>query len=218
LLGEPVRLHSAGRTDAGVHARAMPAHFTTRRDLPLRAYRDGLNRLLPDDVAVSAAYVMPAGFHARFAAAGKWYRYTIDRRAVRSPLDRRTSWQVRGVLDLAAMRAAAALLVGEHDFAAFRSSGCAARTTVRRLSAVTLSEDGPTLYLDVHGSGFLKNMVRMLVGTLVEVGKGKRPAQDIARLLANEPGVRCGPTAPAHGLCLMAVSYPDEFKKLFDNN
>jgi len=218
LLGEPVRLYSAGRTDAGVHARAMPAHFTTSRDLPLRAYRDGLNRLLPGDVAVRAVHAVPAGFHARFRAEGKWYRYTIDRRAVRSPLDSRASWLVRGALDLAAMRTAADLLVGEHDFAAFRSSGCVARTTVRRLSAVAISEDGPFLHIDVHGSGFLKNMVRMLVGTLVEVGRGKRPAQDIVRLLAHEPGVRCGPTAPPQGLCLMAVSYPDEFEKMPDNN
>src|SRR5512139_1938512 len=135
LLGKPVRLHSAGRTDAGVHARAMPAHFTTTCDLPLRAFRDGLNRLLPADVAVRAVYEMPAGFHARFGAEEKWYRYTIDRRAVRSPLDRRASWQVRGALDLAAMRDAASLLVGEHDFAAFRSSACAARTTVRCLAS-----------------------------------------------------------------------------------
>jgi tRNA pseudouridine38-40 synthase len=213
LLGEPVRLHSAGRTDAGVHACAMPAHFTTTRDLPLRAFRDGLNRLLPADVAIHAAYEMPETFHARFEARSKWYRYTIDRRTVRSPLGGRRSWQLRGALDLAAMRDAAALLVGEHDFAAFRASGCAAKSTVRRLDSIDLSEDGTLLHVDVRGSGFLRNMVRMLVGTLVEVGTGKRPADDVARLLAREAGVRCGPTAPPQGLCLMAVEYPDSFQK-----
>ena len=213
LLGEPVRLHSAGRTDAGVHARAMPAHFTTGRPLPLRAFRDGLNRLLPVDIAVSEAREMPAEFHARFSARGKWYRYTILRSPVRSPLLARAAWQLRGVLDLAAMRAAAALLAGEHDFAAFRASGCAARTTVRRLDSIALTEDGALLHIDVRGSGFLRNMVRMLTGTLVEIGRGKRPIQDVERLLANETGVRCGPTAPPQGLCLMAVTYPEEFQK-----
>jgi tRNA pseudouridine38-40 synthase len=191
----------------------MPAHFTTDRALPLRAFRDGLNRLLPDDVAVCAACEMPDGFHARFAAREKWYRYSIARRTVRSPLGRHTSWQLRGPLDLAAMRAAAEQLVGEHDFAAFRASGCAAKTTVRRLSSIELREEGEFLHIDVRGSGFLRNMVRMLAGTLVEVGRGKRTVADMARLLAGEPGVRCGPTAPAHGLCLMAVSYPEPFQK-----
>lgn len=213
LLGEPVRLHSAGRTDAGVHACAMPAHFTTTRDLPLRAFRDGLNRLLPADVAVYAAFEMPETFHARFEARSKWYRYTIDRRPVRSPLAGRRSWQRRGTLDLTAMRDAAALLVGEHDFAAFRASGCAAKSTVRRLDSIDFTEEGSFLHVDVRGSGFLRNMVRMLVGTLVEVGTGKRPAVDIARLLAREAGVRCGPTAPPQGLCLMAVEYPGMFQK-----
>jgi tRNA pseudouridine38-40 synthase len=213
LLGEAVRLHSAGRTDAGVHARAMPAHFTTARTLPLRAFREGLNRLLPADVAVREACEVPATFHARFTAQGKWYRYTILRAPVRSPLLLRTTWQLRGQLDLAAMQAAAELLVGEHDFAAFRASGCAARTTVRRLESVELVEEGDLLHIDVRGSGFLRNMVRMLAGTLVEVGGGRRPAQDIVRLLAREAGVRCGPTAPPQGLCLMAVSYPEQFQK-----
>jgi tRNA pseudouridine38-40 synthase len=213
LLGEPVRLHSAGRTDAGVHARAMPAHFRTERNLPLRAFRDGLNGLLPDDVAVYAAYEVPETFHARFKARGKWYRYTIDRRRVRSPLSGRRAWQVRGSLDLALMCQGAALLVGEHDFAAFRASGCAAKTTVRRLDSIDLHEDDTFLHVDVRGSGFLRNMVRMLVGTLVDVGKGKRPVGDIPRLLANEPGLRSGPTAPPHGLCLMSVDYPEAFQK-----
>lgn len=213
MLGEPVRVHSAGRTDAGVHARAMPAHFLTARELPPRAFRDGLNSLLPDDVAVRQAQDMPEGFHARFAAVGKWYRYTLDRRTVRSPLERRTSWQPRGELDLAAMRAAAAQLVGEHDFAAFRTSGCAALTTVRTIFSAELREEGTLLHIDVHGSGFLRNMVRMLVGTLVQIGQGKRPADDLLRLLARAPGVRCGPTAPPQGLCLMSVDYPEPFQK-----
>jgi len=208
LLGEFVRVQSAGRTDAGVHARAMPVHFRTARDLPLSAFRDGLNCLLPDDVAVREAREMPTGFHARFQAAGKWYRYTLDRRTVRSPLAGRNSWLVRGMLDLTRMREAARLLTGEYDFGAFRSSGCAARETVRSLESVELCEDGDFLHIDVRGSGFLRNMVRLMVGTLVEIGKGKRPVDDIPRLLAREPGVRAGVNAPPQGLCLMEVYYP----------
>ena len=212
LLGEQVRLHGAGRTDAGVHARAMPAHFRTRRDLPLSAYRDGLNCLLPDDVAVREAREVPVGFHARFQAAGKWYRYTLDRRTVRSPLAGRNSWLVRGDLDLVLMREAASMLVGEHDFGAFRASGCAARETVRLLESIDLREDGDFLHIEVRGSGFLRNMVRLLTGTLVEIGRGKRPVADIPRLLAREPGVRAGVNAPPQGLCLMEVYYlpPDK--------
>jgi len=213
LLREPVRVHAAGRTDAGVHARAMPAHFTTCRDLPLRAFRDGLNRLLPADVAVREAFEVAADFHARFQAQGKWYRYTVDRRSVRSPLDSRSSWQVRGALDLGAMRTAADLLVGEHDFGAFRSSGCTARTTVRRLDTVELTELGELLFIDFHGSGFLRNMVRMLVGTLVDIGRGKRSPASISQLLERQPGLRSGPTAPPQGLCLMSVRYPEPFQK-----
>lgn len=209
LLEEEVRLHGAGRTDAGVHARAMPAHFRTCRDLPLRAYRDGLNRRLPADVAVIEVRQVADDFHARFAAAGKWYRYTIDRRPTRSPLSRRTAWHLRGALDLAPLRAAARQLVGTHDFAAFRTAGCAARTTVREISVIEVVEEGSLLHIDVRGSGFLRSMVRLIVGTLVEIGRGKRAPDDIAALLARVPGVKCGPTAPAHGLCLMAVRYPD---------
>lgn len=208
LLGEFVRVHSAGRTDAGVHARAMPVHFRTSRDLPLSAFRDGLNCLLPDDVAVREAREMSVDFHARFEAAGKWYRYTIDRRSVRSPLAGRNSWLVRGDLDMGMIREAAEKLVGEHDFGAFRSSGCAARETVRHLESIDLCEEGDFLHIDVRGSGFLRNMVRLLTGTLVEIGKGKRPVSDVPRLLAREPGVRAGVNAPPQGLCLMEVYYP----------
>lgn len=207
VVGAPVRLHSAGRTDAGVHALAMPAHLHTERNLPLTAFREGVNRFLPDDVAVKEAREMPVDFHARFAARGKWYRYTLYRGAVRSPLKVRRSWHVAGHLDLAAMRQAAQLMIGEHDFRAFRSAACAAKGTVRTLSAVDFNESGELLHIDVRGSGFLKNMVRMLVGTLVEIGRGKRPVADVSRLLTGDSQLRCGATAPPQGLCLMEVRY-----------
>lgn len=207
VLAQPVRLHSAGRTDAGVHARAMPAHFTTEQDLPLSAFREGVNRFLPEQIAVREAREMPEGFHARFAARSKWYRYTLYRDPIRSPLAVRTSWQVRGEVDLARLEEAVSRVAGRHDFARFRSSSCAARSTVRDIHRASIQEQGKFLHIDIHGSGFLKNMVRMLVGTLVEIARGRRPVADMDGLLALDVDLRAGPTAPPQGLCLMEVDY-----------
>lgn len=207
LLDEAVRLHSSGRTDAGVHARAMIAHFETDRELPLTAYREGLNRLLPSDVAITAAEEVNDAFHARFSAIGKWYRYSILRSPVHQPLYDRYALQLRAALDLPAMRRAAALLLGEHDFAAFRSSSCEAATSVRRIDAVELVEQEALLHIDIRGSGFLKNMVRVIVGTLLEVGQGKRPVESVAELLVSKDRTRAGKTVAGKGLCLMEVYY-----------
>jgi len=207
VLGSAVRIHSAGRTDAGVHARGMTAHFETERDLPLVAYREGVNRFLPSDVAVREAAEAPADFHARFDAQGKWYRYAIYCAPVRSPLQGRSAWHLRSFLDLAAMRRAAQAFVGRHDFAAFRSAGCDARTTVREVFSVELVQQGELLFVDVRGGGFLRNMVRVMVGTLVEIGMGRRPESDVSQLLLAGCRQKAGRTAPAQGLCLMEVWY-----------
>jgi len=212
IVGQPVRLHSSGRTDAGVHARAMMAHFQTDRDLPLSAFREGVNRFLPMTVAVQEAREMPADFHARFSACGKWYRYSIYQGPVRHPLYGRFSWHLRQPLDLPSMQHAAAAFVGCHDFASFRSSNCEARTTVREIFSVDLFEDGPLLHIDVRGGGFLKNMVRVMVGTLVEIGQGRRSQEDVARLLAHPDRTLAGKTAPPQGLCLMKVWYDAQRK------
>jgi tRNA pseudouridine38-40 synthase len=210
MLGEPAKLRSSGRTDAGVHARGMVACFNTEKGLPLRAFREGLNTLLPEDVAVRDACEVPLRFNPRADAAAKHYRYTILLDNIRSPLARRTAWRHMGRLDLDAMRAACAQFVGEHDFAAFRASNCAAKTTVRKINSLELVQDGPFIHLDVNGSGFLKNMVRIMAGTLLEVGQGKRAPQDVAKLLREGNRQVSGMTAPPHGLCLMQVFYPQE--------
>jgi len=183
------------------------AHFHTERDLPLQAFRDGVNRFLPATVAVQRAEEAAADFHARFDARGKWYRYSLYPAQVRSPQHSRRAWWIRSPLNLAAMRQASVDFIGRHDFAAFRTSGCAAKTTVREIFSVELLQQGELLFVDVRGSGFLRNMVRMMVGTLVEIGQGKRPVEDVAALL--EGGKANGPahTAPSHGLCLMEVWY-----------
>jgi tRNA pseudouridine38-40 synthase len=210
LLGEPTRLRSSGRTDAGVHARGMVACFNTTRRMPLRAFREGLNTMLPSDIAVRDACEVPLNFNPRFDAQAKHYRYTILLDELRSPLARHTAWRLSGGLDLEAMRAACALFIGEHDFAAFRASNCAAKTTVRRINSLELVREGRFLHLEVNGSGFLKNMVRIIAGTLVEVGQGRRSPQDVARLLLEGDRQLAGKTAPPHGLCLMQVYYPPE--------
>lgn len=206
LLGEEVRLHSSGRTDAGVHARGMVACFRTEKNLPLSAFREGLNSHLPPDIAVKEAGEVPLDFSPRFHARGKHYRYTILAAPRRSPLSRLYAWHVRGELELESMQAAAAYFVGEHDFAAFRTSGCAAERTVRRIDAVNLTREEDLIRIDVRGSGFLRNMVRIMTGTLVVVGQGKMAPEHVRDCLA-DPRLRPGPTAPAHGLCLEEVYY-----------
>ncbi len=208
VCGMPLRLNSAGRTDAGVHARGMVAHFEVERVLPLDAYLHGVNRLLPRDIAVRVAWQVADQFHARFSAERKWYRYSLYLSGVRSPLRDRFNWHYRVPLDICQMREAAQFFVGEHDFAAFRAVGCSAKTTIRRIDSIDLLEEGEQVHIDVRGSGFLRHMVRMMVGTLVQVGSGKRAAEDIRRLLAAGATSETRLTAPAQGLCLMQIEYP----------
>jgi len=207
LLGEPVRLRSSGRTDAGVHAQGMVASFTTSRELPMQAYVGGINRFLPPDIAILSAFEVPTGFMAIRDARSKHYRYTIYNSHVRSPLRRFYSWHVREPLNLAAMTAAARCFAGLHDFAAFRASNCVTKTTVRRVDSVIISREGDMITIDVTGGGFLKNMVRIMAGTLVDVGRGRFEPEHIDWLLKNPDRKKAGITAPACGLCLIAVCY-----------
>lgn len=207
LLGEQVRLRSSGRTDAGVHARAMVASFSTSRSLPLQAFVGGVNRFLPDDIAILSADEAPPDFRPIQDARAKRYRYSIYNAPVRSPLRRLFSWHVREPLNLHTMELAARHFVGRHDFAAFRASNCAAKTTLRRIDSVTIVREGDLIVIDVVGEGFLKNMVRVMAGTLVDVGRGRFAPELVAWLLENPDRKKAGVTAPACGLCLMHVSY-----------
>lgn len=207
LLVHEVTVVGASRTDAGVHARGQVASFRTERAIPLHGIRRGLNSLLPPEIAVRVADEVADDFHARFSATGKHYRYTILARPDRSPRWRERAWHVPEPLDLARMQAAAEPLLGEHDFAAFRAAGCTARTTRRRIDDVTVEADGELVTVDVRGNAFLRNMVRIVVGTLVEVGIGRREVAQVAEILASGDRTRAGITAPAHGLELMEVRY-----------
>lgn len=210
ILGQRVRVQSSGRTDAGVHALAMPAVFRTASEIPLKAFVDGVNSHLPDDIAIHSAREVPADFRVIGGAVAKTYRYTVYNNPVRSPLCRRTSWHVRQTLDLVKMREAARHFIGEHDFSAFRGQNCSAVTSMRRIDEVNIQHNGSLITIDVTGGGFLKNMVRIMVGTLVDVGRHRFESDHVALLLEQPDRRLGGVTAPPQGLCLLNVQYPLE--------
>jgi len=207
LHGSPRRVTAAGRTDAGVHALGQVASFPEPSPLPLAAYVKGMNALLAADVAVRAASVEPDGFDARRSARGKRYRYRIVNGPTRAPLSRLHSWQVFRPLDVAAMRAAAVPLVGRHDFAAFQAADCESAHAVREVRRLELLADRDELAVVIEATAFVKHMVRNIVGTLVEVGLGRRQAASIPALLDGRDRTRAGRTAPPQGLCLEEVFY-----------
>jgi tRNA pseudouridine38-40 synthase len=197
----------AGRTDAGVHALGQVVSVPFDRDLAASAVHRALNDRLPPDIRVVGVVEAPSGFHARFHATGKLYRYRIARLPVVSPFDRWFVWHVSAPRDTDAMRRAAAHLVGTHDFASFQSSGSSVGHTVRTLRRIDIVETASELIVEVEGDGFLRHMVRALVGTLDEVGAGARLAESMPAVLAARDRAVAGPTAPASGLTLVAVKY-----------
>ena len=208
LLSHEVRVRGASRTDAGVHARGQVALFHTEKTIPLHGIRRGLNSLLPETICVHDATEVGDDFDPRHSATGKHYRYTILRAPTRSPRWRDRAWHHSRPLDLSAMRAGAAALIGEHDFAAFRSVHCTAKTTTRRIDTIDLVEHPEdVLTVEVRGNAFLRNMVRIVVGTLVEVGLGRFSPAQVAEILAGRDRTKAGLTAPAHGLELVEVRY-----------
>ncbi|MBO4872552.1 MAG: tRNA pseudouridine(38-40) synthase TruA [Lachnospiraceae bacterium] len=212
LLKEEVRVSGASRTDAGVHARGNLCVFDTEAPIPPEKIAPALLGRLPDDIVVRASREVPAGFHPRRCDSVKTYEYTIYRDELPDPLVRRTSWFLYRPLDVEAMRRAAAFLIGEHDFQSFCAAGAQVQTTVRRITAVTVAEDGPFLRIRVSGTGFLYNMVRILTGTLVQVGLGQKRPEDIPLILVSKDRAQAGPTAPPQGLCLMKIDlYPSGF-------
>ncbi len=210
LLQHEVSLLGASRTDAGVHALGQVASFRTARAIPLHGIRRGLNSLLPPSIAVTEAAEAADDFHPRFSASGKHYRYLVLNRADRSPRWARWAWHRAAPLDRDAMQAAAPGFLGRHDFAALRATGCQARTTVRRLTRVELGPmpgEPDLLAVDVEGDAFLRNMVRILVGTLLAVGEGRLAPAQIPEIIASRDRTRAGQTAPPQGLTLVAVRY-----------
>jgi tRNA pseudouridine38-40 synthase len=204
----PVRVVGAGRTDAGVHAEGQVAAATLDTRLDAATLLRALNAKLPPDLAVVAAAPAPDGFDPRREAKGKLYRYAVWNGTEPSPLRRRRWHHVREALDLAAVRAAAAALVGRHDFASFQGAGSSASSSVRTLTRAAIEgEARGEVRFELEGDGFLRHMVRNAVGTLLEVGLGRRDASSLPALLAARDRSRAGPTAPACGLTLVRVDY-----------
>lgn len=217
IFGIEVRLSVAGRTDAGVHARGQVCSFVLPNH-PLEARRipAALNAALPESIAVHLAEEMPEGFVARGQSIGKTYAYRILEAPQRAPLEHRSAWHLRGPLDVDAMRQAAAMLIGEHDFESFRSAHCDAAHAIRRISAITLHarprEFGQSRLIDItiEGNAFCRHMCRIIAGTLAKVGRGQCNPNAMAQILAAKDRRAAGPTAPALGLTLLEVRYPDQ--------
>ena len=207
MTNAPVRLHAAGRTDAGVHALGQVVHFDTTSAMPLPALQRGLNSLLPDDIAVLQVTEVPMDFHARYAARQKTYAYVVHNHPVRSAFAAPYTWYVPQPLDVSAMRTAAQVLVGRHDFSAFRAASCAARSPVRCVSRVAVKRRAARVFFVLCADGFLQHMVRNIVGTLVDIGRGKIPAEAMAAILQSRQRQLAGPTAPPQGLFLVRVRY-----------
>ena len=205
------RLHSSSRTDTGVHALGMIAHFDVAPaecKMSARKLALALNAWLPEDIRVVAAARARQHFHARFDAAGKQYRYFVWNHAAMNPLIRHTAWHVPRPLDLWTMRLAAPFFVGQHDFQSFAANpGYAKASTIRTLGRCELTKRGRLLTFIIEGDGFLYKMCRGIVGTLVQVGLGKFPAEEVKRMLAKKDRRVAGMTAPAHGLVLWKVFY-----------
>lgn len=211
VANETVVVHGAGRTDTGVHALQQVVHFDTTAARNARQWVLGANANLPDDVRVQWAREVPDHFDARRSALERRYRYLVLESDVDSPLLRHRAWRVRGPLDPALISAAAAAWLGENDFSSFRAAGCQSRTPMRRLLRVGVARAGRVLALEFTANAFLHHMVRNLVGTLVEIGLGKRPPAWAAELLAARDRTLAAATAPACGLTLLDVRYPGQF-------
>jgi len=209
LLGQAVAVNGAGRTDAGVHARGQVANVRTAdRPIPIANLLRAANARLPDDIALVSAAEVPPAFHASRSALGKTYRYRIYLGPGKPVMRARRVYRFPRPLDVARMADAAARLVGRHDFRGLASSGDQRDNTVRTITRCELAEVADEVHVTVSGDGFLYKMVRNIVGTLVEIGRGRRAPERIDRLLATGERALSGPSAPPGGLCLMSVRYP----------
>ena len=209
LTQETVSVIGAGRTDSGVHALGQVASFQIERPWTPREWLRGLNARLPDDIAVRSAATVSDDFHARYAAKGKLYEYRILNRGERPALDRAYLWHIHKPLDLAAVQEAATYLVGSHDFSSFEGTLTDNEDPMCDLRQLSISSQGNVVRIEAYANRFLKHMVRAIVGTLVEVGHGKRTPASLRTVLAAKDRMAAGRTAPPHGLFLVRVDYDD---------
>jgi tRNA pseudouridine38-40 synthase len=214
LTGETIEVISSGRTDAGVHARQQIVNFVTESQIPVRRWALALNTWLPDDILVTEAHEVPLSFHARHSAKRKTYRYTINCNRTPDVFQRQLQFHHPTPLDVNEMVKALECLIGEHDFTSFCSTRSTKRSHVRTLfeAYVDYKEQEGLLHIFFSGSGFLQHMVRILVGTLIEIGEGKRTSAEMKGILQARDRSHAGPTAMAHGLMLWEVFYADTQK------
>jgi tRNA pseudouridine38-40 synthase len=210
VANETIQVHAAGRTDAGVHATGQVVHFDTSATRSARGWALGINSNLPPDVAVAWVHEVPADFDARRSAIARRYRYVIASSATRPAVTRRFVWWLRDVLDCAAMSQASIAWLGEHDFSAFRAAECQSSTPMRRVHAIGIARYEERVEIEVTANSFVYHMVRNLVGTLAEIGRGRAAPAWAAELLAGRDRRQGAATAPAHGLTLVEVYYPEK--------
>jgi tRNA pseudouridine38-40 synthase len=210
--GEVVKLICAGRTDAGVHASAQVVHFETDSERELKAWTEGANTLLPKDISVQWAAEVEGDFHARFSATSRRYRYFICNSKQRPVLGAQQLTWYRFPLYAEKMHSAAQMLLGEQDFQSFRGSGCQSKSSFRNVSEVSVSRKGEYVIVDIEANAFLLHMVRNIVGALLEVGQSLKPESWISEVLESKDRTQAGITAPANGLHLIKVSYPEQYQ------
>jgi len=208
ITKKKTRVIGSGRTDAGVHAEGQVAHFQTSSTMTTQEFQKALNSLLPHDIVVKKVEEAKPDFHAQISATRKTYRYTILNRDYPSALEyRRAHYIAIPILNVTAMRKATRCLVGRKDFKSFQASGCTAKTTIREIYRLSITKKGDFITITVDGSGFLKYMVRNIVGTLIEIGWGNHPPERMQEVLKSKNRLLAGPTAPSRGLCLVKVVY-----------
>lgn len=207
ITGQKVTLIGAGRTDSGVHALAQVANFKAKSRLTTKQLLFALNTRLPKDIAVNKVEEAKPDFNARFRAQSRLYRYSIINSPVRSPLEARHSYQFRIPLDIKLMKKEAKTLLGRHNFSSFQAAGGSKSTPVTTVKRISVISKNKHIYIDIEAKGFLYNMVRNIVGTLIEIGREKLNPGDTRKILKAKNRALAGPTAPAKGLCLMKVNY-----------
>ena len=207
LLGEKIEVMGASRTDAGVHALGNVAVFDTNTRIPGEKISYALNQFLPPDIRIQLSEEVEPDFHPRYCDSEKTYQYRILNRRFPVPTERLYSYFYHYFLDVNKMREATSFLIGKHDFASFCGSGAQVRSTVRTITAMDVDKDQDMITLTVSGTGFLYNMVRIIAGTLIEIGNGQYPPEQMREILAAKDREAAGPTAPAHGLTLVGITY-----------
>lgn len=207
VMNEEIKLIGASRTDSGVHALGQVANFKTNSIIPIERIPKAVNSILPPDIVIKNAQEVQEGFHARFSSKGKKYKYTVLNDVTPSALNRNFAYFYPYKIDIDAIKAASSYFIGTHDFSAFKSSGGVSKTNIRTIYELKIILNDNYINFYISGDGFLYNMVRIIIGTLLEVGRGKINPDEIKEIILSGDRKRAGKTVPAHGLCLLEVYY-----------